>query len=435
MKPTCTECKHRRRPCERPRRRSITRQIVLDSRVEVSKPAIMGTVSPWDDAVPKGQQEPPPGPLKALGEVDIVRNPLTKSLLYCLLTARQSQSNPLLIELDSQSISELTSCLQSPEKAALLIQAFIFNVNLLVPLKIAHKSIEDLAVHRTTPFTQCTPHLLCLLLAVLYSGAITTPTLLSHEEMTSIYLIYLKLQDAAEISPSQKPESTLQFLQSYLIIQTTRTSWHFPSPNSISSFLPKALHIARSLGLNNDTELDNDTTSNSSTTFNIPHETKRKIWWYILYLLTSPTLSPNIRPAISNSTYTTRLPKLILDASLWDTTPKGCQQHSTSMTVAMHGRSLLTQKLQIWRTTPPCETEISQFEQAIEGLLRLIPEMPATEWPRLYLGMQKHQALFATRRDGLTSHTSDSYELLSRFVYSLFFAPFLLFVLYALCSH
>jgi len=400
-KPTCLECKQHQRLCERPKRGSITNQIVLDPHIEILKTLSQPTLAVQDDAVLRERQNGngissqvismSPFGAFAKGDKETEKNDLW---VQEVLVPHNNAESAFL---DDETISAIACCIPPPRECDLLFQSFLSNINSLVPVDINHILIQDVVVCRRTPFAVCTPHLLSLILAVLYSGAITSPAVLSFEQMNSIYNVYKKLLKAIDSSAASETASKLQLLQGYLIINTCRASRD--DPLSGYEFLPHSIHVAQSLHLNQELE------------DSVQTEIKRRVWWYLVYLDVESSMASGLPGMIHSDEYTTRMPSLTLDASLWNNEAvSGCSQHTPSMQIAMHGRLLLAQKLQIWMKSMPCEGEIIEFTRSIESLLHLIPDTPATEWPRLYLSLQTDRARCVLQREfsSSTSNCDDS---------------------------
>lgn len=264
-----------------------------------------------------------------------------------------------------------------------------------MPLGVNHVVIQDILASSPTSFSGCSPQLLSLVLAVLYSGAITSPTIITFEQMEFMHSVYEKLSQVVYTSAIYETSSTLQFLQGYLTLNTVRASRYDPIAGY--DFVLSAIRLAQSTKLHVIKESDDS----------LQADIGRRVWWYLIFIDVEMTLASGIPGMIHPDEYSTTMPSATCGTSYSDNHVEDfedCLQHSSSMRMAMHGRFRLAQNLQIWMKSTPSKEKIIQFTQSIDTAVRDIPLH--LEWPRLYLSLQSDRVWCILQPELSTSTSS-----------------------------
>lgn len=225
---------------------------------------------------------------------------------------------------------------------------------------------------------------LALILSVLYTGAANS-TVIDVQSCSTLLKFFDKTFGTIDFAGyhARNIEASLQILQSYIIMNTFKSS-HL-APYSAFGFLPETIRFAQSLRLHVE----------KTTGDPMDRETRRRIWWHLLFLDVESTIATGLPPIIHRSGYTTQLPSLLPD----DTIPALIDSLQTSrqispIMIAIQGHCQWANRMQIWFEALPSPDEVSKFKAKIHNLLYLIsdPDEPDNEWARMYLKMQIDRA-------------------------------------------
>jgi len=225
---------------------------------------------------------------------------------------------------------------------------------------------------------------LALILAVLYTGAANS-SVADIESCSTLLRFWEKIFNTIDFAGyhARNVTASLNILQSYIIMNTFRAS-HL-SPYSAFGFLPTTIRFAQSLRLH----------AEKKTGDAVCLETRRRLWWHLLFLDVESTIATGLPPIIHRSRYTTQLPSCPSkkDSNLQGISPSDLEDFSP-ITIAMQGHYEWTNRMQTWFEILPSQDEVTEFKALITNLLNLIPdtEQAENEWARTYLKMQIDRA-------------------------------------------
>jgi hypothetical protein len=287
------------------------------------------------------------------------------------------------IVLGDEIMSAFAHHFPPPEDRNLFFQSFLLNVHPLLP--ICHPEIleQELSLYESTISPRTPAHHLVLVLAVLYVGAITSPTILYLEQAKSIYNLYYKVMESIEFPSRLDNIFSLQMLQGYLIMNTCRASQHDPLLEY--DFLPRAIRMAQLLKLHIVENMGDPTITGI----------KRHIWWHLVFLDVESSIATGLPPLIHSEDHSTQMPSSIWNDHKTVDNPFSSVRTELQvppMLLALYGRWQWAQKMQKWMRCTPSQDEFKEFSRSIESLLSLMPESSETEWPRLYLNLQVDRA-------------------------------------------
>jgi hypothetical protein len=222
------------------------------------------------------------------------------------------------------------------------------------------------------------------MLAVFYTGASSSDSTKHEPQVSSVLALYEEIMQAVDFTAYNVTASSLILLQGFLLMNTFRVSEL--SPFSAFGFLPQTIRSAQSLKLHFDKDTGNG----------IDSDTKRLIWWHLVYLDVESTISNGLQSIIRSDSYTSQLPSIYLeepfsaDGSLSNTSV--ATNLVSPMMLAMQSHWQCASRMQSWFERIPMPEEVIKFSRDMQKLLSLLDDDPSNEWPSTYIKMQVDRA-------------------------------------------